>query len=638
MKPLYPLDSAKNRAFCFQPTINHVKSTLLTIGFVTLLSGCGGGGGGGNGGGGPGSTPNSLDIDALNYVRHSFVENTVKVPLPQWEPLQSIEFPDEFAPLELEIEPIGIATGQWRSFFVVLAAESADHAFSNELRNKTVLSSRQIIINGFPADQTVYEGIIIFTNEDGDGESLATPNQGGNVRDLFRFLQTTVNVNGEFYTLLYVAEVTDYVRYEEIAYHLADSMEFATRLPIRRKDAASDLVSASTDTNTVFAYCELDNSFAPPQMSLNTLRLTSGRVEFPEVTITSFPHGINECSAIALAYGDEEYLLMYASRTGQNEVLVAQILDAQGQASDEGIVLATAAIAPSEHVFDDLNITYDGNRYFAAWTELQLNGGSGSERRQLVGQFIDENHIPLERIVFEEDLVPRYETHHRRLALAQTEQSIGLATSFSLASAPSEQTTRLHLIDRAGNPLPSSPVAVHNHNNLELLDLDLVAIGSTYTAFWVERNHTPNNNTLFDDRLVARQLTSAGQLLNEFPTLVMGPLLNIQGLEYERDKLEVKSINDEFYFIWESNLADDGNRYTSRAYGMTAGASLDSRSEPEVMQYVSSGLHNLTLILHEERSYLTWLPEISSNHAPVWTYFRDSLLESPRVATESLIP
>lgn len=602
--------------------------------FVLLLTACGGGGSGGDVGATP--KPDSLDINALSYVRHSFVENSVKVPLPHWESIPSVEFPsasDE--PLELEIEPISLATGQWRTFFVVLNAESADQTFSNELRNKTILSSQYLVIDGFPAEQTVYEGNITFDIDDGDGESLATPNQGGNVQDRFRFLQTTVDVNGDFYTLLYVAEVTDYVRYEEIAYHLAESMEFATRLPIQRSNAAGDLVSASTESQTLFAYCEINDKSGLPQMALNSVLLTSERVEQPETLIATFPLGSDSCSTTGLAYGDGHYLVVYASRTGQNETLVAQILDAQGRPQDEGTVLATADAVPSENTFDDLNLIYDGGRFFAAWTELALNGGSGAERRQLVGQFIDADYTASERMVIQGDLVPRYVTEYRRLALAVAEQSVGIAWSFASASAPSEQMTRLMVMDLNGNALNGSPITVRNHSGVELLDLDLAVIGSTYSLFWVERSHTPESQSQFDDRLLAQQFTDSGAFLNEFPVLVMGPLLNLQGLEYEKNRLEVNPWNDEFYFIWESSLADDGNRYASKAYGVAVDSNLSSRSEPEVMEYASVGLFNLTLIHYQDISYMTWLPAISANHAQVWVYSRDAFSELSWLPTES---
>ncbi len=46
--------------------------------FVLLLTVCGGGGGGGNGADvGASPKPDSLDINALSNVRHSFVENSV---------------------------------------------------------------------------------------------------------------------------------------------------------------------------------------------------------------------------------------------------------------------------------------------------------------------------------------------------------------------------------------------------------------------------------------------------------------------------------------------------------------------------------------------------------------------------------
>lgn len=631
----YSLNDLIKSMRCLLWTFSRWQRALLVTGFVMLLLGCGGGGGGN--GDGVGATPDSLDINALPYARHSFVENTVKIPLPLWESIPSDEFPSVGDPLELEIEPTSVAIGQWRSFFLALNAESADQAFSNELRNKTILSSQGLVIDGFPAVQTVYEGNITFDIDDGDGESLATSNQGDNVQDRFRFLQTTVDVNGDFYTLLYVAEVTDYVRYEKIAYHLAESMDFATRLPIQRFNAAGDLVSASTESQTLFAYCEINDASGSPQMTLNSVLLTSERVEQPEILIATFPLGSDSCSTTGLAYGDGRYLVMYAAREGSSEALVAQILDAQGQPEGEGVVLATADAVPSENAFDDLNLIYDGGRFFAAWTELALNGGSGAERRQFVGQFIGADYTVSERMVIQGDLVPRYVTEHRRLALAVAEQSVGIAWSFASASTPSEQTTHLMVMDLSGNALNGSPVAVRNHGGVELLDLDLAAIGSTYSLFWVERSHTPESQSQFDDRLLAQQFTNSGDPLHEFPVLVMGPLLNIQGLEYEKDKLEVKPWNDEFYFIWESNLADDGNRYVSKAYGVAANSTLSSRSEPEVMEYASGGLFNLTLIHYQDISYMTWLPAISANHAQVWVYARDVFSESPWLATESYL-
>ncbi|MGJ8687312.1 MAG: hypothetical protein ACSHWQ_07525, partial [Spongiibacteraceae bacterium] len=397
---------------------------LTTFLSVLLLVNCGGGGGSTSENSSNTNKINStepVNINEVTYIEHGLVQNHVRVTLPYWEPTPPVQSNNNFHILKTEIEPDTSSTGDWRSFFLVIESDTLDDTFIREIRNVELLSSRELVIDGFPAYQYIYEAqahLDVYKGEKIGVQRDDVLDDTKWIPDSFRFLQTTVNVGDKFYTLLYAAEKDDFARYELVANHLSESMHFGLLLPLQSSLITSNISSKSIETQTLLSYCEKNESDFEDQVSLKTLQLVSRHASLPPITVETFPERAPGCSVTGLAFDGATYLLTYTSQVDGINRLHARFLNIHGEPIDNGFVLETASITNGSNAFEHLKTIYDGERFFLAWTQRNQNSEDSVSSRSLVGLFLDNNYTASEKIYFVTNLIGEDDEEYRRLDIA----------------------------------------------------------------------------------------------------------------------------------------------------------------------------------------------------------------------------
>ncbi|WP_269617701.1 hypothetical protein [Zhongshania sp. BJYM1] len=606
-------------------SVRHFFQIIL---FCLLLPSCGGGGGNNNA-----TLPNDSAVatpvnpDTLRYVRHSLVQDSVNVTLPYWESPQSGSA--GYPVLEPEIEPLDISKGKWRALFLVIGTESNDESFIREIRNVNLLSSHDIVIDGYPAHQYVYEGnphqdiykrvSIIDVEDDSELDgSMWIP-------DTFRFLHTTVEVGQKFYTLLYAADANYFTRYETVAYSLAETMRFGLLLPLQSSQISGHVATASSGNQTLFAYCELESGNT---LSLKTVGLASGRIITPPVTLDTFPSGTSACSATSLTFDGAGYLLAYATRSGSGDTLYARFLNSQGEAVDQGKSLDAVNVFEDTSTLSNLKAVYTGERYFLTWLRHKASNG---EAHSLEGLLLDNNYNTSDLQSYATDLVVTDDQESQRLEIAHSGDTIALVWNFPKAGDPSSSNTQLSLLNTDGQQFASAPIVVQSSSDAGLRDPAVAIIGSTVTVFWVERRTAIDGSGKYDDQILGRQYSLLGESLQSVPTKILGPKSE-KGIRYEKYKLRAITYADTFYILWDSNRA------VSDLYSFAVNMDLTLRSNSSLITNVSSGTQQLLVFHHDSESYVGWLPRISSNFLQLRPFSRDELTAGSWLITESAEP
>jgi hypothetical protein len=532
--------------------------------------------------------------------------------------------------LEPKLEPFDVSEGKWRALFLVIGTDTIDESFIREIRNINQLSSKELVIDGYPAHQYVYEGTphkeIYKVKSIIDIEDDSELDDAEWITDRFRFQQTTVEVGDKFYTLLYAADVNYFTRYEAVAYSLAETMRFGFFLPLQASHVSGPVVTASNGNQTLFAYCESDSSNT---LLLKTARLTTGRTINSPVTVKSFPSEISECSAAALAFDGTGYLLAYAIRSNGHDTLHAHFLNNQGEAIDQGQSLDTVNVTEGPSTLGFLKALHTGQNYFLTWVRHQVSNG---ESYTLEGLLLDGNYNTSDLKSYATDLIVTENNQSQRLDVAHTGDTIALAWNFPEIESPSPTTTKLRLLGKDGQQLAEDPIVVRSTSDAELRDPTVTAQESTISVFWVERRTAIDDSSEhFDDQILGRQYSMLGESLQPTPTQIMGAKTET-GIRREKYKLQVKPYADTFYILWDSN------RVVSDLYHFAVNSDLTLRSDAKLLTTVSSGTHQLLGFHNNNESYAAWLPTISLNFLQIWPFSRDDLTSSSWVMTESLEP
>jgi len=504
-----------------------------SIVFIVLLSACGGGSDSSI----PANTVDAIDPTTIRFSQHLDVQEKISMIYPKTWSKEKVFTDPEI--LMAFVEPADSNTDKFLENILLIKVDNSSNITNNDVTNILEISSRQIDIAGFPAEEIIFDADVVGAEEFN-----------------LRFMQIVFEFNGFLYGLLYSAERNVFERNTEIVEYMAHRLNIGDIIFSDLEDT-SDLSTPgkpaiATDGQNFLVISCRESEAQPYPSDLVGKIIRDDRSASNEFLVHS---NIGSCgfASYNVAFDGNNYIVVYMTYHGGNRRVVGKRLTFMGGIIDNQPI--DISQNPSNLAFEP-TLVFDGDRTLVVWHESDIIDS-------IKTAFIDANANVTNSLTIEGNLGSTYSDtsiYTPQVAMGDNQFMVIWSPYFFEDTRRAPMPIFGQQIDLSGNLLLPSSIEIRSDNGKNPRYTQLASDGSNYLVGWIEGLLETNVIRSGSFAVYARQISSSGELLNgnaKDPGLeITPPLISTRfpanNKEVPKDFLNLSYNKGNYLFLWSS--------------------------------------------------------------------------------------
>jgi hypothetical protein len=446
-----------------------------------------------------------------------------------------------FGPVEIIVSIVEPAQGSGDPYqdrfivgYVAVGALPTTHTLSNIVE----ISSRGLTIDGLPAEETVYDA-------DADGVNVG-----------LRFREIAIPVNGAKFGVVYISERDDFDRNNSTFDDMINNIRLGSVI-MSGFDLNSDLESPgksplASDGNTFLAVSCREIRGIPEVADLIGQIVGPDRLPVgDEILIDSdIDVGNTGCRFVRpeVTFDGANYLVTYIAPVSGDRGVVAK------RVSPSGILLDNDPIdiaGDSNSSQFEPSAVYTGSHHMIVWHRRidsmndQIAGALVAPDGTVTGRFTVIDDL---RALFPDQMIGFLS--RTDMAIASNRIMVTVEPRFAFDIRQPERPIYAQILDLNGARQLGSPMLVRHDNGDNPRYAQVASDSQSFLVAWVEGLLDTSTISSGDFGLYARQVSTAGQIINGDATSVGLTIEPLSSLPIE--ELAVEFINDQYEFLWSS--------------------------------------------------------------------------------------